>query len=88
MAWEPSGERIGTISESHVYLWNIEQNDTPQVSATGNVDSKSLTAHKLACCRWNPHASTSQIATALGPHVRGWDLRTMKWEFLFRTRSV
>ena len=78
MEWEGNGERIATISENSIALWSIEQVDTPQIISTGSIDSKSGAANKLSCCRWNPHISTNQIATTLGPHLRGWDLRSMK----------
>jgi hypothetical protein len=76
--WETNGERIATLSETNIHLWNVEQHDTPQILSTGSIDSKSGAIHKLSCCRWNPHTSTNQLATTLGPHIRGWDLRSMK----------
>ncbi|CAF1021276.1 unnamed protein product [Adineta ricciae] len=79
--WETNGEHIASISETNIYIWNVEQPDTPSISSTGAIDSKSSAIHKLSCCRWNPHMSTNQLATALGPHVRGWDLRSMKPSF-------
>lgn len=83
--WETNGERIGTISETTIYIWNVEQHDSPQVISTATIDSKSGALHKLSCCRWNPHISTNQIATTLGPHIRAWDLRSMKYLFLSLT---
>lgn len=53
--WEGNGERIATISENSIAIWNIEQVDTPQIISTGSIDSKSGAANKLSCCRWNPH---------------------------------
>ena len=76
--WETNGERIATISETNISIWNVEQPETPQISSTGSIDSKSSAAQKFSCCRWNPHISTNQLATTLGPHLRGWDLRSMK----------
>ena len=76
--WETNGERLATISETNIFLWNVEQNDSPQICSTTAIDSKSSASHKLSCCRWNPHISTNQLATTLGSHVRGWDLRSMK----------
>ena len=76
--WETNGEHIASISETNIYIWNVEQPDTPSISSTSAIDSKSSAIHKLSCCRWNPHMSTNQLATTLGPHIRGWDLRSMK----------
>ena len=61
-----------------IHLWNVEQPETPVVISTGSIDSKSGSVHKFSSCRWNPHISTNQLATCLGPHLRGWDLRSMK----------
>lgn len=76
--WETNGERISTISETNIYIWNAEQTDTPQIISTSAIDSKTTSLHKFSLCRWNPHISTNQLATNLGPHIKGWDLRSMK----------
>jgi len=76
--WESNGERIATISETSIQLWNVEQNETPEIVSTGQLESKIGSIHKFSSCRWNPHLSTNQLATCLGPHLRGWDLRSMK----------
>ncbi|CAF0738867.1 unnamed protein product [Didymodactylos carnosus] len=78
VAWEPnnsSGDRMATINETNLTIWNIQQ-DAPEIVSTGTVDSKS--SLKFYCCRWNPHQGTQQISTSIGPNIRGWDLRTMK----------
>ena len=55
--WETNGERIATISETNIYLWNVEQAELPQIASTGSLDPKSGTLHKLSIL---PMESTHQ----------------------------
>ncbi|CAF1085034.1 unnamed protein product [Didymodactylos carnosus] len=78
VAWEPnnsSGDRMATINETNLSIWNIQQ-DAPKIVSTATVHSKS--SLKFYCCHWNPHQGTQQISISIGPNIRGWDLRTMK----------
>ncbi len=36
---------------------------------------------KLTNCRWNPHQNNYQVTTCNDTAIRGWDLRTMQWDF-------
>lgn len=41
---------------------------------------------KFTCVRWNPHHNCTQVATANDSCIRGWDLRSMQWVFMFKAR--
>eukprot|EP00124_Ichthyophonus_hoferi_P000322 Ihof_evm18s11 gene=Ihof_evmTU18s11 len=78
MLWNPSNtNELVALGEDQIQLWDVNvETMVSKVKKSGGKEGRGGKIFSGGC--WNPHHKATQIATATGAAIRGWDLRSMK----------